>query len=61
MKNGAVEPEKLVGQVRRFGEAGPVYEVLRVKDGGKIAEVRLPESEEKADVLVEFVLQDPLA
>jgi hypothetical protein len=61
MKMDVTEAQQLVGQVRRFGETGPVYEVISVKDNGKLAEIQIPESGEKAEVLVEHVVMDPRA
>jgi hypothetical protein len=53
----------LVGTFRRFGEAGPVYEVLQAheNDGQVELEVELPETGEKTTVSLEDVLSDPAA
>jgi hypothetical protein len=54
---------QLVGTYRRFGESGPVYEILAIRTEGKakLVEVELPESGEKAIVKLEDVLSDPKA
>ena len=48
-----------LARYRRFGEYGPVYEVLGVE--GEDAFVELVESGEKARVPLTGVLEDPLA
>lgn len=50
--------EKLVGTYRRFGDFGPVYQVVAVHDGK--ADIEFPESDEKVTVPVEAVLRDPI-
>ena len=52
-------PFKDLARYRRFGEYGPVYEVLGVE--GESALVELLESGEKARVPLAGVLEDPLA
>lgn len=54
-----VEPMQLVGQFRRLGETGPIYEVIGLKDNGKLAEIEIPESGEKATLTVDEVLANP--
>ena len=53
-----VEPEKLVGTFRRFGEFGPVYEILAMQAGGMV-EIEVPETGEKTSVSLDEVLEDP--
>jgi hypothetical protein len=54
------DPRKLIGQVRRFGEEGPAYEVIAVdEDGRLVAEVVY--SGEKVICEVQEVLDDPMA
>jgi len=51
------------GQFRRFGEAGPVYEVRNVWTDprvGRVADIQLPESGEELTFNVEALAQDPL-
>ena len=50
--------QKLVGTYRRFGDAGPTYQVLSVSDG--YADVEFPESEEKIKMPVAAVRLDPV-
>lgn len=54
-----VEPKQLLGQFRRLGETGPVYEVVALKDGNKLAEIEIPETGEKATLTVAEVLANP--
>ena len=52
-------PFEGLARYRRFGEYGPVYEVLEVK--GDRARVELVESGEVVDVSLEEVLDNPVA
>ncbi len=56
-------PEELVGTWRRFGVAGPVYEVLRLgatlPDGDRLMRVRVVESGEEIDYRLGEILDDP--
>lgn len=54
---------RLVGTFRRFGEYGPVYEILAVRAEGpsKVVEVEVPETGEKTVVKLDDVLADPQA
>ena len=51
--------ETLVGQIRRLGETGPVYEVLRLVDGDQ-AEIQIPETGEKVTLTIAEILSNPL-
>jgi hypothetical protein len=54
------DPRKLIGQVRRFGEEGPAYEVLALnEDGTQVTEVI--DSGERVICTVKEVLDDPMA
>ena len=50
----------LVGQVRRFGPAGPAYEVIGVAGPGEVT-VEVVYSREQLDYAVVEVLADPIA
>jgi len=54
----ASEEQALVGSVRRAGTFGPSYLVLDVK--GENAEILFPESDEKTNLSVQAVMEDPL-
>lgn len=58
-----MEPQELVGTWRRFGLAGPVYEVIgtgRKLLGGKPSvKIRVLESGEETDYPLDAVLDDP--
>jgi hypothetical protein len=54
------QTESLVGQVRRLGETGPVYEVLRLVNVDQ-AEIQIPETGEKVTLTVAEILMDPKA
>ena len=60
---GAANLERLVGTWRRFGEVGPVYEVVRagspLADGDRLMRVRLAESGEEVDYKLSEILADP--
>lgn len=55
----------VIGQWRRFGEIGPVYEVTgigpRAADGTWTVQIRLPESGEESAYRLDRLLADPLA
>lgn len=58
--NGA--QSNVEGSVRRFGETGPIYEVMQVREdppGHKIADILLPESNQRATLPLEMVQADP--
>ena len=58
-------PRNLVGTFRRFGPAGPVYEVVGViqdlEDGDTLMKVTLVESGEEAEYRYSNILDDPKA
>ena len=58
-----IPPESLVGTWRRFGVAGPVYEVVGVgreePNGERIMCIRVVESGEEADYKMTEILDDP--
>ena len=56
----AKDPRKLIGQFRRFGEAGPAYEIMAVDDKGQI-HVEVVYSDEKVVCSLDEVLEDPIA
>ena len=57
---GVDDLRRLVGQVRRWGPAGPAYQVISIDDvGNAMCEVIC--SGEKVTCPVEEVLQDPMA
>lgn len=51
---------KICGQVRRLGETGPVYEVIRLV-GDDQAEIQIPETGETAILMVAEILTNPFA
>ena len=53
-------PRKLIGQVRRLGDAGPAYEVVAVDEQGKVV-IEVIHSGGRAAFPVEEVLEDPMA
>lgn len=58
-----VQPEHLVGTWRRFGTAGPVYEIVEagreLANGDRMMRVRVLESGEELDYKLTDVLDDP--
>lgn len=52
--------EARVGQYRRFGEAGPAYEVLRLPSATH-ASIRVVQSGEELDYRLDRLLLDPIA
>jgi uncharacterized protein (UPF0128 family) len=58
-----LQPEQLVGTWRRFGELGPVYEIIAVgkelPDGDRLMRVLVVESGEEADYKLHDLLEDP--
>lgn len=56
------EPHNLVGTWRRFGVAGPVYEIIGIGqpiDQEQIMRIRVIESGEEADYKLTDMLDDP--
>jgi hypothetical protein len=58
--------DDLAGTFRRFGDYGPVYEILSPlrkanAKGGKMYKIRVPETGEVAEIDAEAILADPVA
>jgi Family of unknown function (DUF5397) len=57
------EPQSLVGTWRRFGAAGPVYEIIglgnELPDHDRMMRVRVVESGEEVDYRFTDILDDP--
>lgn len=57
-------PDRLVGTWRRFGAAGPVYEIIAagvgLAGGDRLMRVRVVESDEELDYRFSEILDDPL-
>jgi hypothetical protein len=57
------QPATLVGTWRRFGELGPVYEVItsgeELPDGDRLMRIRVLESGEEVDYRLTGALDDP--
>ena len=64
-RNIVMPLDDLIGSFRRFGERGPVYQVISVAEGviGADAElkIRVVESGEELDYSLRDVLGDPVA
>lgn len=58
-----IEPRSLIGTWRRFGSAGPAYEIIgtggELPDGDVMMRVRVLESGEEADHRLTHILDDP--
>jgi len=54
------DPRRLIGQIRRFGPAGPAYEVMSLEDSGKVV-IEVIYSGERVTCTVTEVLEDPMA
>ena len=61
--NHVTAQTQILGQFRRFGPAGPVYEVVSLgridESGERWLKVRLVENGEDADYKLDDALQDP--
>jgi len=59
----AIEPMSFVGTWRRFGEVGPVYEIIgrerRLDDGNWLMRIRVLETGEEVDYKLTDILDDP--
>ncbi|WP_369010949.1 DUF5397 family protein [Staphylococcus aureus] len=57
------QPEQLIGTWRRFGLAGPVYEIIRtgqpLPNGDRLMRVRVGESGEEVDYKLTDIFDDP--
>ena len=56
----SADPQSLVGQFRRLGDAGPAYEVMAVHGDGSV-DIEIVYSNEKVSEKLENVLNDPVA
>lgn len=54
------DPRRLIGQVRRFGDAGPAYEIIGVDDAGRVV-TEVIVSGERVTCEIGEVLEDPMA
>jgi hypothetical protein len=58
-----IEPQTLIGTWRRFGVAGPVYEIVsegkRLTTGDETLRVRVIETGEELDYKLADILEDP--
>ena len=58
-----ISPDQLVGTWRRFGQVGPVYEIIHsgseLPDGDRLMRVRIVESGEEVDYKLFDILDDP--
>lgn len=53
-------PRKLIGQVRRFGDEGPAYQILALDENGRLV-TEVIYSGERVICEVKEVLEDPMA
>lgn len=57
------KPQSLIGTWRRFGQVGPVYEIVSVGDslpnGDRVMKVRVLETSEEVDYRLADILDDP--
>ena len=56
----AEDPRRLVGQVRRLGEAGPAYEIMNVDANGDVL-IEVIVSGERVVFPLAEILEDPMA
>ncbi len=59
-----IETDALLGTWRRFGAAGPVYEIIgfgKSGKGGPTMRIRVVESGEETDYKISDVMADPIA
>ncbi|MCB8873599.1 DUF5397 family protein [Acidisoma silvae] len=58
-----LQTEQLIGTWRRFGSAGPVYEILRsvrqLPDGDRLMRIQVVETGEELDYKLHDILKDP--
>ncbi len=56
-------PETLIGTWRRFGDAGPAYEIIAMApakpDGTRMMRIRVLESGEETEYRLSHILADP--
>jgi hypothetical protein len=61
--SAAIETKPLLGTWRRFGSAGPVYEIIgpgKAKGGYQTMRIRVIESGEELDYKLSDLLSDPM-
>ena len=56
----ANDPRKLIGQIRRLGEAGPAYEVMEI-DSDEVVTIEIIYSNERVTYPLAEILADPMA
>ena len=58
-----IQPQAFVGTWRRFGPAGPVYEIIAVaghkQNGDRLMRIRVLDSGEEAELRLDHLLDDP--
>ena len=58
-----IQPANLVGTWRRFGVAGPVYEIVSAEeelpDGDRLMRIRVLETGEEVGYRLTYILDDP--
>jgi hypothetical protein len=54
------DPRRLIGQVRRFGDAGPAYEIIALEEPARVV-TEVIYSGERVICEIEEVLADPMA
>jgi len=54
------DPRRLIGQVRRFGDAGPAYEIVALDETNKVV-AEVVYSGERVICEIREVLEDPMA
>ena len=58
-------PSELIGAFRRFGDFGPIYEIRSIAaelpDGDVLLHLRLPETNEEADLRYSVIIRHPEA
>jgi hypothetical protein len=54
------DPRNLIGQVRRFGDEGPAYEILALDENGRLV-TEVIDTGERVICEVKEVLEDPMA
>ena len=56
----ALAPDSIVGEFRRFGDAGPAYEIIRIVSATE-AFIRVFYSGEELNYPISEILTDPIA
>lgn len=55
-----IERDDKAGEIRRFGSAGPVYEVIDARREHPLARIRLVETGEEVDYPLTQLVADPV-